>query len=144
MKHLTIIISFIVILAVNFSSCDSFDNKEALVREKYSKQITQESKGAIEMSDFQKTDGAQGEEGRMPSYKMDFAFTITNTRDCYKWANPLGFYNTFDVQEESSNSPNQYILKKGFKTRLYGTAYFEKHESGWILNRTNLTRSENI
>ena len=140
MKNLNVLALLLLFIA---SSCNLVDNREQQAREKITDKVLTESKGAIQVVDFKKIDGVEGDLYGVKTYAMTCAVTIQMTRDCYIWVEPrIGMYNHFDVDDTWANSEYHHWLHNGAKIKLTETANFEKHESGWILKYMTYDRSE--
>lgn len=140
MKYTTLIILSMLFL---LSGCSLLDNRKKLAEETLETQINQDSKGAIKLVRFEKTDGQAHETNGVSGYTMDFKATIEYEEDCFKTGSGFGGwpYSDFSVLTTPPQGWDKFVagqiyqFKKGWRIAINGKAEYEKKESGWVLSQ---------
>ena len=141
------------------SSCSGLDGRVKQAKDELASRIKTESNGAIELIEFQKTDGGDNNakilDFNAPSkeYTFDFSATIKYQKDCYKSVNPAlhdweysSFFTLPQKPEgwESFLDGNPIKYRKGDVVELDGQATFVKNENKWLLKQVEVQSAHHI
>lgn len=140
----------VAVILTGCSSAPSASKGEQAIQDR----ISQESEGRIRLTEFQKTNGQQGEVMGVKVYGLEFDAQIEFTEDC-KWITGMfgqqlsfrtskavaqkqsGF--TWDKFRDAADNPGS-IVSKGQDIKVSGVVRFVKKEKGWTVDGIELTQ----
>ena len=130
----------ILLLGCFTFSCNQLlpDNRPDLVKQKLSNKITQESKGAVTLVSFTKTNGMEQSATGIQAYELEFNANIRFEKECLKGGNAFeGYFQNFRVifhepkGWEAYEMSNPVKFKKDQNVQLTGKATLVKKDNGW-------------
>lgn len=138
MKTRISVISTLLVCASLFASCVSGVPNENDGMKVMKEKIEQESRGAITLAEFTKTNGVYQEVFGVAYYEMEYSMIIQFKRDCWKGGNAFeGHFSDFTVLDAiptgwaAWNIGSVKGYHKGERITLTGKLNFEKAENGW-------------
>lgn len=114
------------------------DDREQTVNAVLRQAIISQSRGALTLSSFQKTNGYEQEVTKM--YVLEWQAEIVFQQAGYKAGNAfIGYWQNFQVLQQQPNALDSLVVgntihfNKGARIRLTGNSTFRKTEQGWRL-----------
>ena len=130
------------------NSCSMTDDRESKANEYLQQKINSESKGALKLDNFQKTNGYDQDIMGMKIYVLEWTADVSTIQECWKYGNLVeGYWGNFSVWTQSpSGWEAQASLHKHFgegaNIRLTGDSKLQKTEQGWRVEAISVKTSQ--
>jgi hypothetical protein len=123
------------------------DEREQTINAVLRQAVISQSRGALILSSFQKTNGYEQEVTKM--YVLEWQAEIVFQQEGYKAGNAfIGYWQDFRVLQQQPNALDSLVVgntihfNKGARIRLTGDSTFRKTEQGWRLEALKVQTSQ--
>jgi len=129
----------LIILDVVACSCGLTDDRESKAREFLQQRVSTESRGAINLDSFSKTNGYEQELMGTKMYVLEWRAEVSIRQDVWKGGNNLiGYWGSFGVMTEEPSSMDSLMMAsaprrfaKGTVVTFTGQCALRKTDNGW-------------